>query len=317
MHVDVEALHELPGDKAAATAWISLADVSTATLLACLGALHLRRAVTCSRTHSAATSHLWDFKCGGDPFASWSFLPLHALAAAAATSWLVLTLRASGQLLTRQQPDAAASTGGSSNRRMCEMFIGAWCLCWFAPASPWAGTDDCTDHDESCSSWARVQGGQSECTRNHAFMADKCPRACKLCVAAGDRLFSWHAVTTAVGPRACTLLVATTLLVVSAARLLLASLSEDSRRRLGLIVRLTLRPLHLAAAVFMRTPFGPLVLGLLKLLRACLAQLGRLLRLVVSLLGACFNFGRRRLILALGGSVEHGDFDAPFSVKAR
>ena len=332
---DLEAQRQSGGDGVHSSG----ADLGSAALLIILGALNARRAIACSHhiNGEAVASHLWDYKCGGrDPFvlitglkpaaqrapstvptrslesrfgqASWSFMPLHVLAAAATFAWMLSSLRSSGQLLLRQKSPVATAIACC---RLCELYIAAWCLCWFAPPSPFAGRDDCIDQDSACPQWAKAVDGTSECERNRVFMSQTCPRACKLCVQAADRLFSWHAVTNAVGPRACTLLVAGTLLVVAAARLIVANLTVATQRRLALLLRVAARPLHLGGGLVMRTPIGPLLLALLRSLRAILAQLRHVLRLAAWAGCACVHCGRRRLILALGGSIER-EFEAPF-----
>ena len=81
---------------------LPLADLVSASLLVVVGLLHVRRAIACRQEEppKASLNKLWDWRCTADSFASWSFLPLHALAAAALAGWVLLSVRAQ-ELLCR------------------------------------------------------------------------------------------------------------------------------------------------------------------------------------------------------------------------
>ena len=83
--------------------------------------------------------------------------------------------------------------------------------------------------------------------------------------------------------------------------------------RLTFCARAAARPLQVAASLCMRTPIGPLLLALLRLLRAALVSVGMLLRLFGGLLGASWDGCRRRMVRLLGGEVvDLGDFNKDF-----
>ena len=84
----------------------------------------------------------------------------------------------------------------------------------------------------------------------------------------------------------------------------MASLSEASQRRLAKLVSVLSRPVVALAALIMRTPLAPCVLLVLRLLRSCIRQVFRLVHFGGYLTTATCNCCRRRLIVALGGSIS-------------
>lgn len=182
---------------------LPLADLVSASLLVVVGLLHVRRAIACRQEEppKASLNKLWDWRCTADSFASWSFLPLHALAAAALAGWVLLSVRGSLGWMWRSlagetpQPRDANDT----SLRQIECFLAAWAGCWFAPASPFAASADCADQDAACPNWAA--GG--ECEKNASFMLKTCRASCGACVRAAAA-GGWGSL----GPRAVTLVAA-------------------------------------------------------------------------------------------------------------
>ena len=210
------------------------ADVAAAILVVALALMHLRRTLECS--HAPPPAPEW--MCATDPFASWSFVPVHGLAALAGVAWACQAVRGGlGQAwrcVSRYSPAAPAHAGSA---RQLELFLAAWSLCWFSPASPFAATADCADSDEQCGRWA----ASGECERNGAFMATTCRAACKLCVA--TLASGAHAGRGPPSlPRAATLCAGGLLLLLAAARLLLSALGDGTRRHLARLVTLLCRP---------------------------------------------------------------------------
>ena len=251
---DPEALEAwtdvLPGPGAtAAPARRPIADLGTSGVLAVIGALHGRRTVACRHWTPAPTGavEVWDWMCGSDPFASWSFMPLHTLAAAAAIGWLLLSLRGSLGFVWRTFCAREGDDDGSTRRmtlRHLELYLAMWALCWFSPAQPFVATADCLDKDQSCPSWA----ASGECQKNEAFMRDTCRKSCQACIQVLDGESGWHAA----GPRSVSLCAGGTLLVLAVVRHLLANTSEEAHRRVSRAVCTFCRPLNMLAALFMR-----------------------------------------------------------------
>lgn len=295
LHTEPQVLRgSIAAPQPTSTAAEPFADAASAILLLALALLHVRRTLECSAAHPSS-----EWMCTSDPFASWSFLPLHGLAALAGVAWACQAVRGGiGQAWRCCRRRAAAPADATSSRQL-ELFLACWFLCWFSPASPFAATRDCVDGDAQCASWAT----SGECEKNAAFMAKTCRAACGLCVR-----------TSAGGPpslpRVVTLGAGGLLLVVAAARLLLDGLGEATRRRLGRLAPLLFLPLRWLAGVVLRSPLGPTLLaavrvlgGLLLRLRAVARPLSRVGAVVG---GACANAFRRRLIVVLGGSLEEG-----------
>ena len=89
LHTDPQVLRgSIAAPQPTSPAAEPFADAASAILLLALALLHVRRTLECSAAHPSS-----EWMCTSDPFASWSFLPLHLLAAAAATMWPILTLR--------------------------------------------------------------------------------------------------------------------------------------------------------------------------------------------------------------------------------
>lgn len=277
------------------------ADVAAAILVVALALLHLRRMLECS--HAPPLAPEW--MCATDPFASWSFVPVHGLAALAGVAWACQAVRGGlGQAwrcVSRYSPAAPAN---AASARQLELFLAAWSLCWFSPASPFAATADCADSDEQCGRWA----ASGECERNGAFMATTCRAACKLCVAGGAHAGRGPPSL----PRAATLCAGGLLLLLAAARLLLSALGDGTRRHLARLVTLLCRPVRWLAALALRSPLGPTLRAAVRVLGACLrsarAMLGAVLRplsQVSAAVGAALAHAfRRRLIVVLGGTLE-------------
>ena len=153
------------------------ADVAAAILVVALALLNLRRMLECS--HAPPPAPEW--MCATDPFASWSFVPVHGLAALAGVAWACQAVRGGlGQAWRCVSRYSSAAPANAASARQLELFLAAWSLCWFSPASPFAATADCADSDEQCGRWA----ASGECERNGAFMATTCRAACKLCALA-------------------------------------------------------------------------------------------------------------------------------------
>lgn len=263
------------------------ADGISATLLTVLVLLHARRAVACRAAPSQGDGALWDWMCATDPFASYSFLPLHLLSAAAVAA-RCFRARCGGALRASGGHDAAASTA------KLELYLAAYAMCWFSVFHPFAASADCADNDPSCAQWAAA----SECQKNRDFMLKTCRLACKACVADG------HASASQLGPRAVSMGAGGALLVLASSRLLLASVSEPSQRRVLAMALLMLRPVVFCAGVVMRTPCAPIVRLVLRLLRLCAGQALALLRFGASMCMGCGSLCRRSLIVALGGKVD-------------
>ena len=284
---------------------VPIADLSSAALLGVLGVVHFQRAIACHKPSVAQAYQLWDWMCKTDGFASWSFMPLHALAAVALVAWFLMSLHGSLGWAWRslRRADQPGSRADDSSLRQLEIFLATWSACWFAPASPFAASADCADLDPSCPNWA--SGG--ECTKNPTFMGKTCALSCKACVKAMS--VEWDSL----GPRVVTMAAASSLLCIAATRLAMASMSERAQARVTFCARVVVRPLQLTTAVCMRTPFGPLFVAILRILRSALRSCGLLLRLGSSVLGACFDACRRKLIRVLGGNVvDVGDFSKDF-----
>ena len=275
------------------------ADVATAILVLVLLLLHLRRMLECSHAPSAP-----EWMCASDPFASWSFVPVHGLAALAGVAWACQAVRGGLGQAWRCCLRRSAAPANVASARQLELFLAAWALCWFSPASPFAATADCADSDEQCARWA----ASGECERNGAFMAKTCRAACKLCVAAAG---GSHAVRGPPSlPRAAALCAGGLLLLLAAVRLLLGALSNATRRRLGRLLPLLCRPVRWLGALALRSPFGPMLRAIVNVLGTCLLSVRAMLR-PLSQVGAamgtaCANGFRRRLIVVLGGSLEEG-----------
>ena len=280
------------------------ADVAAAILVVALALLHLRRMLECS--HAPPPAPEW--MCATDPFASWSFVPVHGLAALAGVAWACQAVRGGlGQAWRCVSRYSSAAPANAASARQLELFLAAWSLCWFSPASPFAATADCADSDEQCGRWA----ASGECERNSAFMATTCRAACKLCVAtlAGGA----HAGRGPPSlPRAATLCAGGLLLLLAAARLLLSALGDGTRRHLARLATLLCRPVRWLAALALRSPLGPTLRAAVRVLGACLrsarAMLGAVLRplsQVSAAVGAALAHAfRRRLIVVLGGTLE-------------
>lgn len=239
--------------------------------------LQLCRAYQCHRDSHEPTH--WDWMCTSDPFASYSFLPLHVLAAVAFFAWCL------------------NASGSSAIRFLLEIFIGCWSSCWFSPLHPFGATVGCRDEDKACVSWAH----SGECEKNKDFMSRTCRHACRLCVAETEgQIVGWAAV----GPRALALSGGAALVVLAGCRLLMVSLSEASQRRVLILANALSRPVVAVAALIMRTPLAPCVRLVLRLLRFLIFQVFRVLRFGASLATASCNCCRRRLIFALGGTVQ-------------
>ena len=281
------------------------ADVAAAILVVALALLHLRRMLECSHAPSAP-----EWMCATDPFASWSFVPMHGLAALAGVSWACQAVRGGlGQAWRCCSRYSSAAPANAASARQLELFLAAWSLCWFSPASPFAATADCADSDEQCGRWA----ASGECERNGDFMAKTCRAACKLCVAtlAGGA----HAGRGAPSlPRAAALCAGGLLLLLAATRLLLSALGDGTRRRLGRLVTLLCRPVRWLAALALRSPLGPTLRAAVRVLGTCILSARAMLSAVLrplSQVGAAVgtaiaNAFRRRLIVVLGGSLEEG-----------
>ena len=84
----------------------------------------------------------------------------------------------------------------------------------------------------------------------------------------------------------------------------MVSLSEASQRRVLILASALSRPVVAVAALIMRTPLAPCVRLALRLLRFLVFQVFRVLRFAGSLATASCNCCRRRLIFALGGTVQ-------------
>lgn len=275
----------------------AIADV--VSLICLLGGilLHGRRCVACrgAMTVKSDDGALWDWMCSSDPFASYSFLPLHGLALLAACTWPLLAVRRV-----------------HSSARLLEIYLAAWCMCWFSPSHPFAATADCVDDESSCITWAR----SGECDKNKDFMLKTCRRACGACVSDGtdgslrDRL---HAL----GPRAMATGLGSVLLVTAGIRLCLLGLSDASQQRVSAAARLAMRPLAMCFAILMRTPLAPILRVVVHILRGgCAAALSTSCQ-VARALTRCANLLRRRLIVLLGGQLEDGLFDGGYGSKGR
>mmetsp|Transcript_37692 Transcript_37692/g.126066 ORF Transcript_37692/g.126066 Transcript_37692/m.126066 type:complete len:202 (+) Transcript_37692:58-663(+) len=182
---------------------LPLADLVSASLLVVVGLLHVRRAIACRQEEppKASLNKLWDWRCTADSFASWSFLPLHALAAAALAGWVLLSVRGSLGWMWRSLAGETPQPREKNDLtlRQIECFLAAWAGCWFAPASPFAASADCADQDAACPNWAT--GG--ECEKNAAFMLKTCRASCGACVRAAAA-GGWGSL----GPRVVTLVAA-------------------------------------------------------------------------------------------------------------
>lgn len=279
-----------------------IAHAASIFSLMVLAILHTRRAFECRHiTQAVSGSGLWDWMCASDPFASYSFLPIHVLALVTVCAWLLLTLR--GGALHALGATHTSSASLAVAPRMLEVYLAVWSLCWFSPAHPFAATADCHNLDPTCEQWA----ASGECERNKDFMLKTCRLACHECVADGSASVGWAAL----GPRTVTLSGGGALLLLASCRLVLASLSPESRRRVIRSIQLLLRPLSILAGLIMRTPFGPLVRLLLLLLRRAFGSVLSLLRLIIAVFQGCGNVCRRNLIVALGGKV--GDLEKAFT----
>ena len=274
-HADAdEAAHSLAGPSAVADTISVLCVLSIALLharrfFACRGSAHVRNDAVL----------LWDWMCATDPFASWSFLPLHVLAVACVISWPLLFV------------------GRKPSARSIEVFLASWAMCWFSPTHPFAATANCVDADERCQHWAE----SGECTRNKDFMLKTCRKACGDCVGDGsDGSFA------RLGPRAVSCGASGALLALAGARLVLSSMSDASQQRVGVAAHLAVRPLAACAAIVMRTPLAPLLRLVIRLLRRALGAVAAMLRCAVRVLTGCANLLRRRLIVMLGGAVDQG-----------
>lgn len=128
------------------------ADVASAMLLVVLSLLQVRRALECSGSPSPEQTAEW--MCTTDPFASWSFVPLHGLAAVAAAAWVLLAVRGGLGQAWRCCSRRTITLPSAALLRQLEIFLAAWSLCWFAPANPFAATRDCADSDAQCASIA-------------------------------------------------------------------------------------------------------------------------------------------------------------------
>ena len=269
----------------------AIADAAAVLCAFAVALLHARRFIACRGTVTTKDESgifvvgvVWDWMCATDPFASWSFLPLHVLAVVAACSWPLLAL------------------GRRPSVRYAEIFIGAYSMCWFSPAHPFAASKDCVDSDAGCTGWA----ASGECEKNKDFMLKTCRKACGACVGDGSD-GSFHAHLQALGPRAVATGAGCALLILASARLLLSGLSEKSQERVAGIARLAARPIAITFAFLMRTPLAPILRLLLRLLRGGFGAVGSLLRYVVRTSVGLLQLVRRRLILILGGQVERGD----------
>ena len=282
-------VHSSAPDDAALASAAAAANLLSGACVLTLAALHARRAFECKdAAHLAASHAVWDWMCASDPFASYSFLPLHMLAAVVSCAWLFFALRG-GALRALGNHYASSATP-----LMLEVFLACYAACWFAPANPFAATDDCFDSDPTCSQWA----ASGECEKNKDFMLKTCRLACKACVASART--GWAAM----GPRAVTKGAGMLLLAIATCRLMLSSLSESTQHRVLAAFRLLLRPLSMLAACIMRTPFAPLVRFVARLIRLAFGSVLSLLRLVATLCTTCANMCRRNLIVALGGRYE-------------
>lgn len=265
--------HSLAGAAAAA-------DAISASCVLSIVLLHVRRFFACRSTAQVRDDGglvLWDWMCATDPFASYSFMPLHVLAVACVTSWPLL--------FARRKPST----------RPIEVFLASWAMCWFSQTHPFAATANCIDTDASCPNWAE----SGECTRNKDFMLKTCRKACHACVSdASDGSFA------RLGPRAVGCGAGGGLIVLAGARLVLSSMSDATQQRVGVAAHLAFRPLAVFAALVMRTPLAPLLRFVVTLLRRVLAAVGAMLRCAVRALTGCANLLRRRLIVMLGGAVD-------------
>tara|TARA_B110001452_G_scaffold156243_1_gene130087 strand:+ start:308 stop:1213 length:906 start_codon:yes stop_codon:yes gene_type:complete len=131
------------------------ADVASAMLLGVLSLLQVRRALECSGSPSPKQTAEW--MCTTDPFASWSFVPLHGLAAVVTAAWVLLTVSGSLGQAWRCCSRRTITAPSAALLRQLEIFLAVWSLCWFAPANPFAATRDCADSDAQCTSIAACQ----------------------------------------------------------------------------------------------------------------------------------------------------------------
>ena len=256
----------------------AVADAASCLCYTAIALLLARRIIACRGAAAPKSDALWDWMCATDPFASWSFLPLHSLALVAAAVWPFLAL------------------GRLPSVRLAELYLASWSMCWFSPTNPFAATPDCVDKDAGCAGWA----ASGECSKNEQFMMKTCRKACAACVASDAT--NLHAL----GPRAIATGAGGALLVLSSSRLLLSGLSEAGQQRVAAAARLAVRPLIICANLLMRTPLAPIVRLIFRLLRSVAVLLAKLLRHAVRAATGCANLVRRRLIVLLGGQVDRG-----------
>lgn len=164
-----------------------VAGIINGVLLLSVGLLHVGRLSACERQASLTTApkgKSWDWMCEDERFLELAFLPMHALAFFAFVARLLHLLQdGSGTVWRAIFCGRSAQQGGSerfATARLLEIFVGAYTLCWFAPAdlnSKPASPIGCIDLNESCAAWA----ASGECSRNEAFMRANCLAACNLC----------------------------------------------------------------------------------------------------------------------------------------
>lgn len=112
----------------------ALADGSSGVVLIAIAALHIRRMFECRASVSLRSKVAAHWMCASDPFASWSFMPLHGLALLALGAWVLLALRGGlGRALQAcrragSEPRSTLSDSAALMRGL-EIVIACWALC--------------------------------------------------------------------------------------------------------------------------------------------------------------------------------------------